>query len=346
MSRLFEHREFLPSEINHWAKSHSARGRYYPADNGLTLGQMLDGLEGMGLSPTSYQKAWLDEGSTHVERAFPAAGKSEIPLKVVSQQLERQRTAKLADIAYRYIESGLPVIFGTANHVLVGVGYKYDSAIHASIAIERVSSFYVHNDNMGPYIEMPVFGPVSDTLTFDEIQFIIVVVPKEATLSGEEAERVAVSDIELHLSRGPYGDKPTLKDVLCAYRPEFVAPLQDLEYRTYLHRSVDFQRELRVDVANGRFDPTVADKLMQLDYPKFVWITEASASEFLNCSSKTDRKCIGRVIVDSTAPALTRSVIASHFADVLILNDRQGYTEPEVTIHRNSTPFVRRFRTM
>lgn len=346
MSRLFEHREILPAEINHWAKSHSARGRHYPADNGLTFGQMLDGLEGMGLSPTSYLKSSLDDSSKHVESAFPITAEPNSQAEAYAAQLGRQRTAKLADIAYRYIESGLPVIFGTENHVLVGIGHKYDSTMVASTTIQRVPAFYVHNDNAGPYMEMPLFGPDPDSLTFDQIQFIIVVVPKEATLSAEEAERVAVSDIEVHLKRGPFGNNSTIKDVLAAYRPEFALPLTKLEYRTYLHRSVDFQRDLRGDVAAGVFDPIVANKLMQLDYPKFVWITEVSSSQFLNYARRDERKCFGRVLVDSTAPALTRSVIATHFADYLMINDRQGPADaaPDVSVHRNSTPFVHKFR--
>ncbi len=291
-------------------------------------------------------KARSTTGTRHVEDAFSITADPNSQIDAYAEQLNRQRTAKLADIAYRYIESGLPVIFGTENHVLVGIGHKYDFSVLASTAIQRIPSFYVHNDNAGPYMEMPLFGPKSDALTFDEIQFIIVVVPKEATLSAEEAERVAVSDIEVHLRRGPFDDKPTIKDVLAAYRPEFALPLTKLEYRTYLHRSVDFQRDLRDDVVAGIFDPVVADKLIRLDYPKFLWITEVSSSQFLNYARKNERKCLGRVLVDSTAPALTRSVIASHFADYLMINDRQGPpdAEPEVTVHRNSTPFVHKFR--
>jgi hypothetical protein len=346
MSRRFGHRELLPAEINYWAKSHSARGRHYPAESGLTFVQMLDGLQGMGLSATSYQKISLDESQKHVAKAFPITADSTKEPDVFSQQLNRQRTAKLADIAYRYIESGLPVIFGMSNHALVGVGYKYDPAASAMIAIQRVPAFYVHNDNTGPYIEMPLFGPIPGTLTFDQIHLIIVVIPQEATLSGEEAERVAVLDIEQTLLGKPNKNKSTtLRHILSTYRPEFAAPFSSLEYRTYLRRSVDFQRDLREDVATRGFDPAVADKLIQLKYPKYVWITEASSTQFLNHTSKAQRMCIGRVIVDSTAPAPTRGVMANHFADVLILNDRQGIEPSLWSIHRNSTPFAQKIMT-
>jgi hypothetical protein len=346
MSRRFGYREFLPAEINHWAKSHSARGRHYPAESGLTFVQMLDALQGMALSATSYQKASLDESHKHVDKAFPITADPNNQPDLFFEQLERQRTAKLADIAYRYIESGLPVIFGTSNHALVGVGHRYDPAATGTIAIQRIPAFYVNNDNTGPYIEMPLLGPKPGTLTFDQIQLIIVVIPEEATLSGEEAERVAVNDIEQTLLRKPYpGKTTTLGDILSAYRPEFAGPLSSLEYRTYLQRSVQFQQDLRDNVAAGIFDAAVADKLIQLDYPKYVWITEASSRQFLNYSAKAKRECLGRVVVDSTAPAPTRGVIASHFADVLILNDRQNKAESQFSIHKNSTPFTHKFMT-
>lgn len=67
LSRRFGHREFLPAEINQLAKSHSALGRHYPAETGLTFVQMLDALQGMALSAMSYQRDMLDDSHAHVE---------------------------------------------------------------------------------------------------------------------------------------------------------------------------------------------------------------------------------------------------------------------------------------
>ncbi|HWM24606.1 MAG TPA: hypothetical protein VNP98_07260 [Chthoniobacterales bacterium] len=346
MSRRFGYREFLPGEINQCAKSRSALGRHYPAETGLTLVQMLDALQGMFLSAISYQKPMLDDSHKHIEKAYPITADLAIHPTEHADQLDRQRTAKLADIAYRYIESGLPVIFATSNHAIVGIGHKFDPTISATVAIERIPSFYVNNDNAGPYIEMPLFGPVSNVITFDQIQLVIVVVPSEATLSGEEAERIAVNDIEQLLIAKPDDAKPeTLLDILSKYRPDLAPLLVKLEYRTYLCRSVELQRDIRADVAVGNLDVAVGETLVQLDYPKYVWITEVSSATLLNQAAKLDRRCLGRVIVDSTAPARTRGVIANHFADLLILNDRQGKQDSEVTIHRNSTPFRHKFMT-
>ena len=340
MSKRFGHREFLPGEINHWAKSHSAMGRHYPAETGLTFAQMLDALQGMGLSAMSYQKSMLDDSHRHIEVAYPIVSDPKKDPDGFDRERERQRTAKLADIAYRYIESGLPVIFATSNHALVGIGHKYDWNQSGSVSIQRIPAFYVNNDNAGPYVEMPLFGPLTNVLTFDDIQLIIVVVPPEATLSGEEAERLAVHDIEQILAT-PVGHQKTqtFREFMIAYRSEFSQHFPHLEYRTYLRRSVEFQRELRADIAAGRLDPTVGEILVQLDYPKYIWITEVSSGALLNQSQKANRKCLGRVVVDSTAPSRTRGVIANHFADLLVLNDRQDIQPSQTAVYKNSTPF-------
>jgi len=346
MSRRFGHREFLPAEINQLAKSHSALGRHYPAETGLTFVQMLDGLQGMALSAISYQRDMLDDSHSHVETAFPITSDPVADKAAHDAQRERQRTAKLADIAYRYIESGLPVIFCTSNHALVGIGHKYDPTAQATIALQRIPGFYVNNDNTGPYVEMPLFGPISGVLTFDEIQLILVVIPPEATLSGEEAERMAATDVNLMLARQPDpARQETMRDFLAFSRPDLAPLLSNLEHRTYLRRSVEFQQDVRGDVAGGAFSTDVGEKLLQLDYPKYIWVTEFSSSTLLNQPQKTARKCIGRVVVDSTAPARTRGVIASHFADILILNDRQRLVPSQFSVHPNSTPFQHKFMT-
>ena len=54
----------------------------------------------------------------------------------------------------------------------------------------------------------------------------------------------------------------------------------------------------------------VGKKLLVLDYPKYVWVTEISSPVLLDQPDKKQRKCLGCVIVDSTAPKSTAGVIA------------------------------------
>lgn len=338
MSHRFGHREFLPAEINELAKANIAMGRAYPAEFGLLWAQMLDALDAMGFFAWSYSLSGIEACSKHVDVAFPVdtAATEEIQ----AAQRFAQCSAKLADIAYRYIESGLPVIFGTANHALVGIGHTYDPASQATVAIQRIPEFIVHNDAEGPYGCMPLFGQAPDCVPFSDVDSIIAVVPKEVTLRGEEAEAMARKGVEELLEQPtPHTSAPTLLDLLKRLRPDLATAIDHREHRTFLMPSTEFQTQLREDMKAGRFHKKIGDQLLRLDYPRFIWISEISSSTLLNRAQRNERKCLGRVVIDSTAPANTKGQMAMHFCDVLHIRDRQAVEQDIVRTVRNSTPF-------
>lgn len=323
MSRRFGYREFLPAEINHLAKVKGAMGRAFPAEFGLTVEQMLDALEGMGLPALSYSYLTLDECSNHIDKAYVLV--PTLDPKKVKEHCDSVRVAKLADIAYRYIESGLPVILCTSNHALVCIGHTYDHEVAAAAAIQRIPDFIVHNDNAGPYQKMPIIGPAAGSLHFREVEDVIVVVPPEVTLRAEQAEIMSRQAIDNFLKLGTLdAARPTYKDLIQNLRSDFVGVLDQLEFRTFLMPSVEFQKKLRADAAADALNPALAARLVELDYPKFIWITEISSSKLLNHPKRQSRQCLGRVIIDSTAPSRTRGEMVVHFADFLGLMNRQN----------------------
>jgi hypothetical protein len=338
MSRRFGYREYLPSEINQLAKASIAVGRPLPAERGLNSWQMLDALKGMGIPALLYSRDALRDCSAHIEKAFPidpAASKHE-----QEKQLYNQNTVKLADIAYRYVESGLPVIIGTDNHALVGIGHTYDPAATASVAIQRIPAFYVNNDNTGPYREMPIFATSTTDYSFSKVRSIIPVLPHEVTLRGEEAELMARACVEELLDFELPGPSPIkYRDAISQNNTALANTLNALEYRTFLQPSFIFQASLREDMQSGRLDTKVGQEFLVLDYPKYIWITEVSSSPLLNHTDRNARKCVGRVILDSTAPANTRGVIAMHVADLLQLIGRNATVKPVTSLHSGSTPF-------
>jgi hypothetical protein len=339
LSRRFGHREFLPAEINALAKSQGGMGRALPAELGLNWKQILDALEGMGLSAWSYSISQFDDCSAHIDQALPEPRKASQKKK--KEHHECVRILKLADIAYRYIESGLPVIFGTNNHALVGIGHTYDPSAKAKVAIQRIPAFIVHNDNTGPYGTMPLFTTKGHSgLTFDKVEDIIAVVPPEVTLRAEAAEVRARGAIQGFLNlKTNNAAIPTYADIIFRLRPDLKNLLNQLEFRTFLIPSVDFQKKLREDATNGRFNALVANRLIELDYPKFIWVTEISSSALLNSPHRDKRKCLGRVIIDSTAPARTRGEMVVHFCDFLGMLDRQNNAAPPWEHVPNTTPF-------
>jgi hypothetical protein len=344
LSRRFNYREYLPAQINQFATSHTALGRFFPAEKGLTVTQMLDALQGMGLSAISYDKESLDPYAKHFDSVFRISSNATRARQ--QEQRNLRRTAKLADIAYRYIESGLPVIFTTSDHALVGIGHKYDFAKKARLAIQRIPSFYVNNDAEGPYLEMPIFKRHPLYESFLEVGGIIAVTPHSATLCGEDAEDLAKDAVQEMLAEKSQTIRgKRFKDELIAMRSDFAPLLRNFEFRTYLIASVEFQKDLRRDIASGDINEQVGETLLKMDYPKFIWITEASCSALLKHQNKKQRKCLGRIVVDSTAPKKTNGVIALHFADVFVLYDRQGKEPEKRKIVLNSTPFVHKFMT-
>jgi len=186
---------------------------------------------------------------------------------------------------------------------------------------------------------MPISTSVAG-LTFAKVEDLIVVVPREVTLRGEAAEVMARGAITTFLQFATNNPKfPTYKHLICQLRPEFGPLLDKLEFRTFLTPSVDFQKKLRTDAAGGVFGPAVADRLIELDYPKFIWVTEISSPALLNFAKREERKCLGRVITDSTAPSRTRGEMAVHFCDFLGMLDRQTGNAPTWENVPNTSPF-------
>lgn len=351
MSRKFNYREYLPAEINRLAKSHTGWGRQFPAEKGLNVVQMLDALQGMGLSAISYDKEFLDsygENATvsgSFERRFLDSWKGKKPIG--KQRKELIRTAKLAEIAYRYIESGLPVIFLLPSHALVGIGHKYNPRKNVKLAIQRIPAFFINDDAAGPYLEMPLFSDGRDgQRNFSDVQGIIVVTPHEANLCGEDAEDLAKEAVtEFLATKSPGRPGKTFKDEVITMRPDYATVLSQLEFRTYLMASVDLQKELIEAMRVDKLNRHVGDLLLRIDYPKFLWVTEISSSKLLKFKYKQERRCLGRVLVDSTAAKSSRGVMAIHFADFLSIDDRQGHEESLREIIPQSTPFLQKYTT-
>ena len=132
---------------------------------------------------------------------------------------------------------------------------------------------------------------------------------------------------------------PTLLDLLKHHRSDLGSALDHREHRTFLMSSTEFQAQLREDMKAGRFHKKIGDQLLRLDYPRFIWISEISSSTLLNHPQRNQRKCLGRVIIDSTAPANTEGQMVLHFCDLLHIRDRQGSAEDIRGVFPHSTPF-------
>lgn len=312
MSRRYGHRHYFPSEINDIAKTRLSYGRPIPAENGLTMTQIADALEGMGLPAVLYDKQLIADYAKHLD-----------PLYVTDKD---RLNAKLADIAYRYIESGLPVIFGTSDHAVVGIGHEYKWDTHAKATIQRIPAFFVNNDNSGCYRRMPLWDiATKPDCSFLEVSSLIAVIPPEVTLSGELAEDMARIGLNEFLVEPLDPPAPTTAEhVLSAMSPDITPWLKERELRTYLMPSVDFQRQLLWECRSKALPRPLCEALLEMDFPKYVWISEVSATPLLNHLICEHRKCIGRVIVDTTAPSRTPGLLAIHIGGLFALYNRNS----------------------
>jgi hypothetical protein len=317
VSRRFGYREFLPSEVNQLAKASIPLGRDLPADTGLITIQILNALKAMNLAGFMYNRQLVDMISSHFDERYPD---------------ESERLAiKLADITYRYIESGLPVILCMDDHAVVAIGHTYRNDQPVRFAIQRTPAFIIHNDSGGPYLHMPVFAnkeqpedPNVTHFSMEDVRSVIAVTPPEVTLKGEEAERIAVASLNKFLNHVPQDQEEKVYEYLARKHPQIREGLGQKEYRTYLVLSTQLQHELREAAREQTLSRDLAVPLIEADYPKYVWVTEVTSHALLQHEDMNARRCMGRILIDSTAPMRTRGALAIQFGGMLILFDRQN----------------------
>lgn len=313
MRNKYGHRHCLPSEITQMATSGFSYGRPIPA-NGLTMAQMSSALQEMGLPSIIYHKNEIDCFSEHLDSIY-------------LEQADRL-VAKLADIAYRNIESGLPVIFGTSDHALVGIGHEYKWDIGAKATIQRIPAFFVNNDNRGCYRRMPIWTDAGLDYSFQDVRCLITIIPAEVSLPGELAEEMArihlAALLDQHVS--PSADL-TYKDILSKLPHNITDATNEFEFRTYLMPSIAFQQQLLGERDNHVLPRSMCESIVEMDFPKYVWISEISTSRLLNHPNCEDRQCLGRVIIDSTAPARTTGIMAIHLGGLIARYDRHSSSD-------------------
>ena len=346
MSARFGDREFTPSQITALATEHLSLGRTYPADRGLTGGQMLDALKGMGYPAESYDYHSVKHSLKDFDRYLFTS-------RTISKKTRDKKiaAAKLADIAYRYIESGLPVFFLTEDHAFVGIGHTYKSLRNSYFSIQNIPCFISNNDNAGPYQPVPIWNGGKGPIPFCEVTDIITIMPPEVSLRGEDAEREAWATIEELLKEGNVQQEIVDRPELMAwwYGPNIL-------FRTYLIRSVALQGDLLRQMKGKELDPVVCRELLALDYPKYLWVTEVTSNGILTDKSEPDRKCLGCVLLDPTAPSGNAASLAAHFMDSLIVfrhetpdyngNSQYHPHRPEkIVAVPGSTPFPRKAMT-
>ena len=306
MHKLGHCGEVSLQQINDFAKSHQTRGRHYPAQDGLVSTQMLDALHGMGLFAIYYNNF----DTNKLNKRFST------------------RAQLIGSLIYYYVESGFPVIIGLKQHVVVAIGHTLDSKKEAANTIERIPSFIIQDDIIGSYLEFPMVGPFKDVIYKPEdIIDLIAVLPNSVHLQGEYAEAFAHVIIDLFAKNS---DDSLIQQCKTEAKDSVKFPSK-YRLRTYLLKASDLLVELQKEATANRAPAVVVDLLLRLNFPQYVWI-----SEILSPISDSKEKCIGKLILDSTAAAWDKSLIAILMGKIVFLFDRQ---------HLGLIPYVKPLET-
>lgn len=236
------------------------------------------------------------------ERLIPTTGLSysHISMLLKKRGFETKvydwQNAKFQEIFACYIESGLPLIVciqgSTFGHAVVCVGRKkYDytqfdhfeevtiqgKTLHLSYWNKHIDTFVVNDDNFPSYHMMEFANSVKEYPTAGDAKIKSFIVPmhEEIFIPAE----LAIGLTNIYVLNYLKLDYSCLRTFLTTGR----------SYKEYVINNKDLSSENK-------------QQLIQLDLPKFVWITE-----FVEINQKTTDKISGMLAIDATGN--TRDVI-------------------------------------
>ncbi|MFH1069175.1 MAG: hypothetical protein V1794_06080 [Candidatus Glassbacteria bacterium] len=233
---------------------------------------------------------------------------------------ELRESNKPAQLIYRYIESGIPVIVGirtgSENHALVIIGHTFSPDTWMSLpfrgyyrqgktgkyynsSTEWIEQFVVQDDNYGPY--MLARKELFETKL---CELLIVPLPGFVYLRAEEAEKFVGTMITG--SRGTFIselykriDRSQLHQETEVWIKELLenAKREEIVLRTYLIKSLDWKNKQKNSTTDAEYHSIIDN----MNLPNHVWVVEVSWPSIFRHS----RYQCGEIIVDSSEGAYT-----------------------------------------
>lgn len=349
------HTRHLPFDITEKATSSFAyHGRSIPS-SGLTLEQMVYGLNNMGYFPIFNYKP----------------SRADYDINEDDEYRKEQSLWNPIEKIYPYIESEIPVLISFKNHVCMVVGHKldenfsqqrlseeikkmreeeceikinspkyfYNAIITSSIFVD---AFIIHDDQRGIYKLLPSdkghfsalkskyenFLPAEEKdekgnrfypykTVEDDVQAIIVPLPDKIYLLADEAFDIAKKLFKKALT--VLIRDPDIKNN--RYAKDLISSASisagdPVVFRTYFLPSVAFKEKIK---DNNNMCKKVIEFYISINMPRFVWIIEIST---FNLYQKT--KCIlGEILIDSTANKYdrNRSYVSIHLPGLFMKNE-------------------------
>ena len=265
-----------PYQITQLTRDYSI-GRIVPS-SGLTDWQMAEACRQVGLAPLIYSR--LSYGAT------------------------------FDHILYTYIESGIPVLTSTHNHVVACFGHYSDySKPVAGMDTVRSSffneGFIINDDNCFPYQRMALQQVAAQadfsSISLKDIEAFTAPLPARVFLSADQFE-VVVAEL---LASNEFGIEK------CS--PSLNAKREPIVTRTFLTTGRSFKQHLD---ARGMGNSLVFELYRNMPLPHFIWICELSTLNLYR-----SHEILGEVIWDATRNVAEPSGwLALHYPERLFVD--------------------------
>jgi hypothetical protein len=264
--------------------------------------------------------------------------------------------AEALRIIYSYVESQIPVMVAIPGHVFTVVGHTYSSEPNGIISpidslAAYVDSFVVHDDELGPYLELKV-GIVKEEEKGDaedkQDQFTQLCLTEDADASQEEKKGAVVDyclipkpssvihllETDVRLIVPSLLSKQRIIRFFGSQVPEDFweeSDFSNLVTRIYLRSNEQFKREIlppNEDIQGRKKalrlrDPRVIATYWRQMLPEYIWVVELADKSDLDTTGPSERKIVGEMILDSTAHryAIPNTLLALHLKGRMIYRE-------------------------
>lgn len=272
-------------------------GRTLPNRTGLRFEQINEAIRAAGYSP----------------HTVPLTSREQTPGGVQQASDHALRQAKAA--LYPYVESGIPALLalfppGQGGHAVLSIGHNWDEnpsdedlyeiepigAIRIFDASSWTSSYVIHNDNTGPYMDLPVRGK---GYSLEHAAQAIPFLPPDVFVDGSEAQLCCLR---------------ILKDVLTGSGTERADSPLDLVVRVYLQDRSEF----RSDVVSSSMSDEVKGYYRNKWLPRRVWVMEVNARDGYGQTPSGTTERLGEILLDPTVEPNEGHFLSIHLVPELL----------------------------
>ncbi|MEW8053394.1 MAG: hypothetical protein AB2792_03905 [Candidatus Thiodiazotropha sp.] len=299
---------FSPAQITTAATRFLVMRRTLPNRGGLSLEQVSEAIRGAGYAPHT------------------------IPLRTLDEVATDDVIEKMKRSLYPYIESGIPVLLilipkDEDGHavLLIGhswnvnpskycsvkkfTGWKEGDEVEIIDASSWVDPLIIHNDNTGPYMELP--DNVNQGYCLSQAAFAAPLLHPDIFIDGNEAQEASLRLLEDSLIKfAEQIGQDDLGKIICS----------KLVVRTFLQDRSEF----RASVLRSDFPEDIKRYYRLKWLPKRIWISELNVFDNYVNAPESYLTRVGEVLLDPAAEAEDGAFLSIRLSQCLIPDNNFG----------------------